>query len=107
AQGVEDCLEAGPDTHGEIWRTNHTGLDGPNTFQLADALPADYKCLVADFDGDGLDEVVVAIPGAPALQFWRSRGDGTFSVDTLAPPTPWTTPHGRWMCGPFVHGKGA
>jgi hypothetical protein len=45
-----------------------------NTLQIGTGVLA----AVADFNGDGKDDVALVLPGDPTISIWYSRGDGTF-----------------------------
>ncbi len=62
---------------------------GNRTFQqVTSNLPLiqGSQAVVADFDGDGKDDVALTLPGDPTISIWYSRGDGTFYEATEIDP---------------------
>jgi hypothetical protein len=63
---------------------------GDRTFQeVASNLPlvGGTLAVVADFNGDGKDDVAVELPGAASIAIYYSKGDGTFYQGSVLDPS--------------------
>ena len=84
----------------------HTGVRrGNGTFAVGTFRPwAGYAMpnglwLTGDFDNDDRDDLVHAVAGRDYVHTWRSRGNGTFAVDTFRPWPGYSIPNGLWLTG--------
>ena len=57
-----------------VYPTPHTSVNS-----------SDPQVAVADFNGDGIPDIVVADQGQNAIDIFLGKGDGTFSVSTISP----------------------
>jgi len=101
--GKVDLVMAGENEHGGLtWGVAVSLGNGDGTFQPAVLYPAGadsytYFLAVADFNGDGIPDIVTA--GTQGVWLFTGKGDGTFNPGVLAVPL--STESGRLATADF------